>query len=76
MAKAIAVSQGSTPEAPSPMTMPIVAEEEWIKAVISAAIMAQPTTPKKFVASSPEMIDITSGMVFNGLSPPVIRFRP
>ena len=53
IAKAIAVCQGSTPDAPRPMTMPIVAEEEWISAVISAAISAQETTPTKVEASRP-----------------------
>ena len=36
--KATAVCQSSTPAAPRPMTMPIVADEEWINAVMKAAI--------------------------------------
>ena len=39
--KATAVCQPSTPAAPSPITMPIVADDEWIIAVMSAAIRTQ-----------------------------------
>ena len=39
--KATAVCQSSTPAAPSPMTMPIVADEEWIIVVMSAAMRTQ-----------------------------------
>ena len=39
--KATAVCQSSTPAAPRPMTMPIVADDEWIMAVITAAISTQ-----------------------------------
>ena len=39
--KATAVCQSSTPAAPRPMTMPIVADEEWIIAVMKAAISTQ-----------------------------------
>ena len=39
--KATAVCQSSTPAAPRPMTMPMVAEEEWIIAVMNAAISTQ-----------------------------------
>ena len=62
IAKAIAVCQGRTPAAPRPMTMPMVADEEWIIAVISAAMSAQETTPTNVEESRPEMIAITSGI--------------
>ncbi|MNL74962.1 hypothetical protein D3C87_2006820 [compost metagenome] len=39
--KATAVFQSRMPAAPRPMTMPIVAEEEWIMAVMPAAISTQ-----------------------------------
>ena len=74
--KATAVCQSSTPEAPRPMTMPIVAEEEWIRAVIAAAISTQVIRPTKLSALSVEMTAITSGMLRSGRRPPVIRLRP
>ena len=76
MAKAIAVCQSSTPAAPSPITMPMVADEEWISAVIRAAINAHETTPTMVVESRLEMMSVTTGNLRRGLRPPVIRFRP
>ena len=74
--KATAVCQSSTPAEPRPITMPMVAEEEWIIAVMPAAISTQVIRPPKVLAFRPEIIDITSGMLRSGRRPPVIRFRP
>lgn len=76
MAKAMAVCHGRMPEAPRPITMPMVADEEWIMAVISDAISAQVMTPKMLEESRPSSTFITWGMFLSGLRPPVIRFRP
>ena len=38
---ATAVCHSSTPAAPRPMTIPIVADDEWISAVMNAAIRMQ-----------------------------------
>ena len=74
--KATAVCQPSTPAAPSPITMPMVADEEWIIAVMKAAISTQETTPTRLSALRLEITDITSGMSRSGRRPPVIRFKP
>ena len=76
MANAMAVCHSRIPDAPSPMTMPMVAEDEWIIAVMSAAMRAQETTPKKVEESRPDMTSMTAGRLRSGLRPPVIRLMP
>ena len=56
--------------------MPMVADEEWINAVMKAAVSTQAIKPPKVCALSVEMTDITSGIARSGFKPPVIRFRP
>ena len=73
---ATAVCQSRMPAPPSPMTMPIVAEDEWIIAVMPAAMSTQYSNPVNEVALSAEIEFITSGMLRSGLSPPVSRFNP
>src|SRR5687768_5470147 len=71
--QATAACQSITPAEPRPMTMPMVAEDEWIIAVMSAAISTHQMTPTKSLALCALRTDITSGMLRRGLRPPVIR---
>src|SRR5262249_20694453 len=68
--KATAVCHSRTPAAPRPMTMPVVAEEEWIIAVMSAAIRTQEIRLMKLSALRVARMDITSGMLRRGRRPP------
>ncbi len=76
IANAMAVCHSRTPEAPRPMTMPMVAEDEWIIAVMRAAIRAHDTTPMNVVESRDDSTSITAGILRSGLRPPVMRLRP
>ena len=76
MTQVSTVCHSRIPDAPSPMTMPMVAEDEWIIAVMSAAMRAQETTPKKVEESRPDMTSMTAGRLRSGLRPPVIRLMP